>query len=76
MNKRTAKKILSNNYLFKTTKAKKLFGLLTEKRKIDGKSFSFNEKDITNPEDKKIFAKFSKRIKIRNRLLIGKIYEN
>lgn len=76
MDKRIAKKLSSNNYLFKTAKAKKLFGRLTETRKIDCKSFSFSEKDIMNPEDKKIFAKFSKRIKIRNKLLIGKIYEN
>lgn len=76
MNKRTTKKLSSSNYLFSTAKAKKLFSRLTEERKIDGKSFSFSEKDITNPEDKKIFAKFSKRIKIRNRILFGKSYEN
>lgn len=76
MNKRITKKLSSNNYLFSTAKAKKLFGQLTEERKIDGKSFSFSEKDITNPGDKKIFAKFSKRIKIRNRILFGKSYEN
>lgn len=76
MNKRTVKKLTSSNYLFSTAKAKKLFGQLTEERKIDGKSFSFSEKDITNLRDKKIFAKFSKRIKIRNRILFGKLYEN
>lgn len=76
MNKRTVKKLTSSNYLFSTAKAKKLFGQLTEERKIDGKSFSFSEKDITNLRDKKIFAKFSKRIKIRNRILFGKPYEN
>lgn len=76
MNKRTMKKVSSNNYLFSTAKARKLFSHLMLARKIDGKSFSFSEKDITNPGDKKIFAKFSKRIKIRNKILFGKIYEN